>query len=198
MVLVPTSAQPSAQACSRYRARARGRAVGRYPAAARALQFRGDQHLPPGNRQLGNHRHRPFPDPRRSSQPAPASGRRRRREALIFGELLAPTNSRQPSVHLRAVRTPDQGLPRRWRTRGASARGLTRPASVFAQVSEPVEVAWLTLSGRGCAIAGGGAAALGLAGPRLLASTGYLKVRPCAFGRRRLFRANHVRTPVPW
>ena len=51
----------SAQACARCRARTRGRAAGRYPATARALQFGGDQHLPPRDRQLGDHRHRPFP-----------------------------------------------------------------------------------------------------------------------------------------
>ena len=42
----PSALSPaSAPTCPRYRARTRGRAAGRYPAPARALQFGGDQHL---------------------------------------------------------------------------------------------------------------------------------------------------------
>ena len=51
----------SVEACPRRRARPRGRPARRYPAATRALQFGGHQHLPPRNRQQRDHRDGPFP-----------------------------------------------------------------------------------------------------------------------------------------
>jgi integrase len=45
----PAVRASSVEAFARYRARARGRATGDYPATARPLQFGGHQHLPPGD-----------------------------------------------------------------------------------------------------------------------------------------------------
>jgi len=59
MVLVPTSAQPSATARARDRDGARGRPARCDPTATRARQPRDYQHLPAGHRQRRDHHHGP-------------------------------------------------------------------------------------------------------------------------------------------
>jgi hypothetical protein len=85
----------------RCRARPRGRPAGSHPAAARALQFGGHQHLPPGNRQLGDHRDGSFPartGDLSDIRPAPTLGSNR----LLICRGRPARGRHPPPVHLRA------------------------------------------------------------------------------------------------
>lgn len=93
----------SAQACPRCRGRPRGRPAGGHPAATRALQFGGHQHLPPGNRQQRDHRDGPFPartGDLSDIRPAPPLGS----NGLLIcrGRPARGRAATRPPVHLRA------------------------------------------------------------------------------------------------